>query len=138
MSTCANCDTVISPGSTTCTSCGAPQRRQVIDGFCDDCGATLKSGAKFCGQCGSKRWKGPMQKQEVRKQREGLADYRINTNLGATRQMDSGSLPSTTAVDGAPFITRKQIERADPVCTKCGNTMMLNAKFCSNCGTFRT
>ena len=63
MSTCTNCDAVISPGSTTCTSCGAPQRRQV----CDNCGATLKSGAKFCGQRGSKRWKGPMQKQEVRK-----------------------------------------------------------------------
>ena len=133
MSTCTNCDAVISPGSTTCTSCGAPQRRQV----CDNCGATLKSGAKSCGQCGSKRWKGPMQKQEVRKQRGPNADYRINTSLDTIRQMDSGSLPSTTAVDGAPFITRKQIERANPVCTKCGNTMVLNAKFCSNCGTAR-
>lgn len=45
MSTCPNCGTAISQGSTRCTSCGAPH--------CDSCGAPTRLASKFCGKCGS-------------------------------------------------------------------------------------
>ena len=181
MSTCTNCDAVISPGSTTCTSCGAPQRRQV----CDNCGATLKSGAKSCGQCGSKRWKGPMQKQEDNesipkrykrpktwRQKEEKEQEKVYTDEEKKRQgtfVPGKRIPGKTQTSGVKIdpmegeswekFKERQDEAEDPrehktlqqrinayqqqaranaVCTKCGNTMMLNAKFCSNCGTFRT
>ena len=167
MSTCTNCDAVISPGSTTCTSCGAPQRRQV----CDNCGATLKSGAKSCGQCGSKRWKGPMQKQEDNesipkrhkrpktwRQKEEKEQEKVYTDEQKRRQSDPKVQVETREGESWEKFKERQDKAEDPrehktlqqrinayqqqaranaVCTKCGNTMMLNAKFCSNCGTAR-
>ena len=123
MSTCTNCDAVISPGSTTCTSCGAPQRRQV----CDNCGATLKSGAKSCGQCGSKRWKGPMQKQEENesipkrykrpktwRQKEEKEQEKVYTDEQKRRQSDPKVQVETREGESWEKFKERQDEVEDP------------------------
>ena len=55
VNTCTSCGAIISTGSTTCASCGAPQRRQVSSGgggFCGSCGTTLISKNAPCPSCG--------------------------------------------------------------------------------------
>ena len=55
VNTCTSCGAIISTGSTTCASCGAPQRRQVSGGgggFCGSCGTTLISKNAPCPSCG--------------------------------------------------------------------------------------
>ena len=55
VNTCTSCGAIISTGSTTCASCGAPQRRQVSGGgggFCGSCGTALISKNAPCPSCG--------------------------------------------------------------------------------------
>ena len=55
VNTCTSCGAIISTGSTTCASCGAPQRRQVSSGgggFCGSCGTALISKNAPCPSCG--------------------------------------------------------------------------------------
>tara|TARA_Y100001949_G_scaffold167485_1_gene165205 strand:+ start:268 stop:888 length:621 start_codon:yes stop_codon:yes gene_type:complete len=55
MGLCISCGAAISSGSSTCASCGAPQRQQGSGGsggFCGQCGATLKSKYSPCLMCG--------------------------------------------------------------------------------------
>ena len=55
VNTCISCGAIISTGSTTCASCGAPQRRQVSGGgggFCGSCGTVLISKNAPCPSCG--------------------------------------------------------------------------------------
>ena len=55
VNTCTSCGAIISTGSTTCASCGAPQRRQVSGGgggFCGSCGTVLISKNAPCPSCG--------------------------------------------------------------------------------------
>ena len=55
VNTCTSCNAIISTGSTTCASCGAPQRRQVSGGgggFCGSCGTALISKNAPCPSCG--------------------------------------------------------------------------------------
>ena len=55
VNTCTSCGAIISTGSTTCASCGAPQRRQVSGGgggFCGSCGTALTSKNAPCPSCG--------------------------------------------------------------------------------------
>ena len=53
VNTCTSCGAIISTGSTTCASCGAPQRRQVGGGgFCGSCGTALVSKNAPCPSCG--------------------------------------------------------------------------------------
>ena len=55
VNTCTSCGAIISTGSTTCASCGAPQRRQVSGGgggFCSSCGTALISKNAPCPSCG--------------------------------------------------------------------------------------
>ena len=55
VNTCPSCGAIISTGSTTCASCGAPQRRQVSGGgggFCGSCGTALISKNAPCPSCG--------------------------------------------------------------------------------------
>ena len=54
VNTCTSCGAIISTGSVTCASCGAPQRRQVSGGggFCGSCGTTLISKNAPCPSCG--------------------------------------------------------------------------------------
>jgi len=55
VNTCTSCGAIISTGSTTCASCGAPQRRQVSGGgggFCGSCGTVLVSKNAPCPSCG--------------------------------------------------------------------------------------
>ena len=53
VNTCTSCGAIISTGSTTCASCGAPQRRQAGGGgFCGSCGTTLASKHAPCPNCG--------------------------------------------------------------------------------------
>ena len=55
VNTCISCGAIISTGSTTCASCGAPQRRQVSGGgggFCSSCGTALISKNAPCPSCG--------------------------------------------------------------------------------------
>ena len=55
VNTCTSCGAIISTGSTTCASCGAPQRRQVSGGgggFCGSCGTALISNNAPCPSCG--------------------------------------------------------------------------------------
>ena len=54
VNTCTSCGAIISTGSTTCASCGAPQRRQGggASGFCGSCGTALASKYAPCPSCG--------------------------------------------------------------------------------------
>ena len=53
VNTCTSCGAIISTGSTTCASCGAPQRMQAGGGgFCGSCGTTLTSKHAPCPSCG--------------------------------------------------------------------------------------
>ena len=55
VNTCTSCGAIISTGSVTCASCGAPQRRQVSGGgggFCGSCGTALISKNAPCPSCG--------------------------------------------------------------------------------------
>ena len=54
VNTCTSCNAIISTGSTTCASCGSPQRRQVSSGggFCGSCGTALISKNAPCPSCG--------------------------------------------------------------------------------------
>ena len=54
VNTCTSCGAIISTGSTTCASCGAPQRGQVSSGggFCGSCGTALISKNAPCPSCG--------------------------------------------------------------------------------------
>ena len=55
VNTCTSCGAIISTGSITCASCGAPQRRQVSGGgggFCGSCGTVLISKNAPCPSCG--------------------------------------------------------------------------------------
>ena len=55
VNTCTSCGAIISTGSVTCASCGAPQRRQVSGGgggFCGSCGTALTSKNAPCPSCG--------------------------------------------------------------------------------------
>jgi len=53
VNTCTSCGAIISTGSTTCASCGAPQRRQTGGGgFCGSCGTALVSKNAPCPSCG--------------------------------------------------------------------------------------
>ena len=53
VNTCTSCGAIISTGSVTCSSCGAPQRRQVGGGgFCGSCGTALVSKNAPCPSCG--------------------------------------------------------------------------------------
>ena len=54
VNTCTSCGAIISTGSTTCASCGSPQRRQVSSGggFCGSCGTALISKNAPCPSCG--------------------------------------------------------------------------------------
>ena len=55
VNTCTSCGAIISTGSTTCASCGAPQIRQVSGGgggFCGSCGTALISKNAPCPSCG--------------------------------------------------------------------------------------
>ena len=53
VNTCTSCGAIISTGSVTCSSCGAPQRRQVGGGgFCGSCGTALASKHAPCPSCG--------------------------------------------------------------------------------------
>ena len=55
VNTCTSCGAIISTGSITCASCGAPQRRQVSGGgggFCGSCGTALISKNAPCPSCG--------------------------------------------------------------------------------------
>ena len=55
VNSCTSCGAIISTGSTTCASCGAPQRRQVSGGgggFCGSCGTALISKNAPCPSCG--------------------------------------------------------------------------------------
>ena len=55
VNTCTSCGAIISTGSATCASCGAPQRRQVSGGgggFCGSCGTALISKNAPCPSCG--------------------------------------------------------------------------------------
>ena len=53
VNTCTSCGAIISTGSVTCASCGAPQRRQSGGGgFCGSCGTALTSKNAPCPSCG--------------------------------------------------------------------------------------
>ena len=53
VNTCTSCGAIISTGSATCASCGAPQRRQGgSGGFCGSCGTALASKHAPCPSCG--------------------------------------------------------------------------------------
>ena len=53
VNTCTSCGAIISTGSTTCASCGAPQRMQAGGGgFCGSCGTALTSKHAPCPSCG--------------------------------------------------------------------------------------
>ena len=53
VNTCTSCGAIISTGSTTCASCGAPQRMQAGGGgFCGSCGTALISKNAPCPSCG--------------------------------------------------------------------------------------
>ena len=53
VNTCTSCGAIISTGSVTCASCGAPQRRQSGGGgFCGSCGTALISKNAPCPSCG--------------------------------------------------------------------------------------
>ena len=54
VNTCTSCGAIISTGSTTCASCGAPQIRQAGGGggFCGSCGTALISKNAPCPSCG--------------------------------------------------------------------------------------
>jgi RNA polymerase subunit RPABC4/transcription elongation factor Spt4 len=55
--TCTNCNTVLSPTSSSCPSCGTPKRSQSSGGtsggaFCGSCGTALASKFSPCPKCG--------------------------------------------------------------------------------------
>ena len=55
--TCTNCNTVLSPTSSSCPSCGTPKRSQSSGGtsggaFCGSCGSVLPSKFSPCPKCG--------------------------------------------------------------------------------------
>ena len=55
--TCANCNAILSPTSTSCPSCGSPRRSQSsgganAGGFCGSCGTALASKYSPCPKCG--------------------------------------------------------------------------------------
>jgi membrane protease subunit (stomatin/prohibitin family) len=49
--TCENCGASLAAGSKFCNQCGAKQEGQL---FCSQCGAELSPGSKFCNNCGTK------------------------------------------------------------------------------------
>ena len=46
---CENCGAALVPGAKFCAECGQPVRSR----FCEQCGAKLAPGIKFCEECGS-------------------------------------------------------------------------------------
>ena len=55
--TCTNCNTILSPTSSSCPSCGTPKRSQSSGGisggaFCGSCGTVLPSKFSPCPKCG--------------------------------------------------------------------------------------
>lgn len=49
---CPNCGAAIKTGAKFCAECGSPIKQ---DRFCTECGSSIQAGSKFCPECGARQ-----------------------------------------------------------------------------------
>ena len=152
---CPNCGTEIKDGARFCPECGTPvpaaesvqaeiaTKSAERDYYCPECGNKIEKGIKFCGVCGTPVETEATVAEEAptvineRVTEEAQAEYVAEEEAPAEVESVKEEIPVTApqVVVAAEEVVEEKTEENVIFCSKCGNKMAADSKFCGVCGT---
>ena len=152
---CPNCGTEIKDGARFCAECGTPvpaaesvqaeiaTKSAERDYYCPECGNKIEKGIKFCGVCGTPVETEATVAEEAptvineRVTKEPQAEYVTAEEAPAAVESVKEEIPvaAPQVVVAAEEVVEEKTEENVIFCSKCGNKMAADSKFCGVCGT---